>query len=456
MLQTIAAISTPPGQGGIAVVRLSGPQSYQVASRVFTPAKAEKKVEEAKGYTALFGRFIYRGNSLDEGIALFFKAPHSYTGEDVIELSCHGGPIVAGQLLQACIEAGANPAAPGEFTKRAMLNGKISLAQAEAVMDLIAATSRQGVAAASAALTGRLFGQVQQIRQALVSLAGHLAAYVDYPEEDVETLTLNQFLQTLQQQKQALQSLIDGYNKGSLLRAGVQTAIVGSPNVGKSTLFNLLTGYNRAIVTPVAGTTRDILRESIELEGITLHLADTAGLHTAQDEIEKEGIRRTYTEMESAALVIAVFDVSQPLGPQQAQLAQSCEGRPALAILNKTDLGTAVQPQQLQPYFVKVVEVSALQPQQALKTIEQAVLQVLQLEQLDENALLLANSRQLAAATNARDALQQAEDTLLQGVTFDAAGVYLDDALHALAELTGEDASQAVIDEVFSKFCVGK
>lgn len=456
VLQTVAAIATPPGRGGIAVIRISGPQSYQVAKDVFVPTGRGKQVMDAKGYTALYGTFIYRGKEIDEGIALFFRAPASYTGEDVVELSCHGGEVVSGEVLLACIEAGAAPAGPGEFTKRALLNGKMSLLQAEAVMDLISATSRQGAAAATAALNGRLYKEIQEIKQSLVALAGHLAAYVDYPEEDVETLTLGQFTGVLQEQRLLLQGLIDEYNKGAIVRSGVQTVIVGSPNVGKSTLFNLLSGYERAIVTAMAGTTRDVLRESIELEGVTLHLADTAGLHEADDAIEQEGIRRTYAAMETAALVMAVFDASVPLTEAQWEIARHCEGRPALAILNKNDLGSTVQPEQLAPYFTKVVEVSALRQQEARRIVEQGVLQALDLEALDANAPVLANTRQLAAVVAACSALGQAEETLKNGITFDAAGVYLDDALYALAELTGEDASDAVIEEVFSSFCVGK
>lgn len=453
--QTVAAIATPPGQGGIAVIRISGPQAYAVGTKVFIPHNQNKQLENAEGYTALFGQFCSAGIVIDEGIALCFRAPHSYTGEDVVELSCHGGEQVSAELLAACLQAGAAPAGPGEFTKRAVLNGRLSLTQAEAVMDIISASSRQGVAVAEAALGGALYRAIDEQRERLTQLAGHLAAWVDYPEEDVPPLTEEDFLAGLQQAHTALQKLIDGYDRGSILLRGVRAAIVGSPNVGKSTLFNLLSGFERAIVTPVAGTTRDVVRESVRLGGITLHLADTAGLHDTQDMVETEGIRRSYDELATASLIMAVFDGSLPLGAEEMELAEQCQGRPALAIINKSDLGTTAEAKQLSPYFTRVITVSARQIE-TKEQIEQAVLQILQVEDVDTDAAVLANERQLASAISARDALTQARQTLESGFTFDAAGVYLEDALAALAALTGESASEAVIEDVFSRFCVGK
>ena len=247
---TIAAIATAPGAGGIAIVRLSGPESYEVAAKVFRPANPAKKVADAKGYTAMFGAFVEGEEAFDEGVALFFRAPHSYTGEDVVELSCHGGSAVSARLLRACCAAGAAPAGPGEFTKRAFLSGRISLTQAEAVMDLINATSRQADAAAAAAMEGALYAKIKSVQENLVSLAGHIAAYTDYPEEDVPELSMGALEASLGCAKAALDKLIAGYDAGAVLRRGVDTAIIGSPNVGKSTLLKLLAG----LIEPVCGT----------------------------------------------------------------------------------------------------------------------------------------------------------------------------------------------------------
>ena len=336
---TIAAIATAPGAGGIAVVRLSGPESYAVAARVFHPANPNKNVEEAKGYTALFGSFVEGDDAFDEGVALFFREPHSYTGEDVVELSCHGGSAVARRLVEACIAAGAAPAAPGEYTRRAFLNGKMSLTQAEAVMDMISADGKQGAALANASLSGALAKKIGAEKEALTGLQAHLAAWVDFPEEDVPELDDAHLHTVLGQVQQELDSLIKNYDAGAVLREGVDCAIVGRPNAGKSTLLNLLAGFDRAIVTPVAGTTRDVVEQAVQLGDIRLNLFDTAGLRQTDDAIEAEGIRRSWKKLDEAGLILAVFDGSEPLTREDLALAQRCAGRPAIARFCHGDSG---------------------------------------------------------------------------------------------------------------------
>lgn len=452
---TVAALATAPGTGGIAVVRISGSRAYEVAEKVFHPADTAKKVKEAKGYTAMFGHFYWRGQPQDETVALFFRAPKSYTGEDVVELSCHGGSAVTKMLLEACIEAGAAPAPAGEFTKRAFLSGRISLTQAEAVMDLIAASSRSGAAAAEAALDGALYQKIKEVIGLLKVQAGHIAAYIDYPEEGVPEVESQELTDTLTETRNQLQELIDSYDRGAMLRLGIETAIVGSPNVGKSTLFNLLTGFDRAIVTPVAGTTRDVVEQAVQLGGLELLLADTAGLRDTDDIVEAEGIRRSYGCFEKAELVLAVFDGSKALTQEEKDLCQKCKGRRALAIINKTDLNRELQAEELRPCFDYVVEISA-KDRDAAEKVEAAIGEVLQLGAVSHGGAMLANNRQLAAAVHAKNALDDALDAQLQGFDLDAVEVCMDDALAALYELTGESASEAVVDEIFAKFCVGK
>ncbi len=453
--KTIAAIATPPGTGGIAVIRISGDEAYAVASRVFEPANPKKKLADAKGYTALFGHFTENGVHCDEVVALCFRAPHSYTGEDVVELSCHGGSAVSQRLLRACFAAGAQPAGAGEFTKRAFLSGRISLTQAEAVMDMINASSQQGAQAAAAAMEGALYGKIKAVQDTLITLAGHIAAYTDYPEEDVPELSMQALTESLGQAKNVIDRLIEGYDTGAVLRRGVDTAIIGSPNVGKSTLLNLLSGFERAIVTPIAGTTRDVVEQEIQLAGIRLLLADTAGIRDTQDVVEAEGIRRSYTHLERAGLIFAVFDGSCPLQPSDLALAQKCAGRPAIAILNKTDLPQQADAESLRRCFQTVIHISAKDPS-FLPRVEQAVASVLHLTGLDPDACLLANERQLHAARDAQQALDDALNAAQTGMTLDAVGVCMDDALYALYSLTGENVREDVVEEVFSKFCVGK
>ena len=452
---TIAAIATAPGAGGIAVVRLSGPESYAVAARVFHPANPNKRVEDAKGYTALFGKFLEGEDAFDEGVALFFRAPHSYTGEDVVELSCHGGSAVARRLVESCIEAGASPAAPGEYTRRAFLNGKLSLTQAEAVMDIISADGRQGAALANASLGGALAKKIAAEKEALTALQAHLAAWVDFPEEDVPELDEAHLQTVLGGVKDELDTLIQNYGAGAVLREGVDCAIVGRPNAGKSTLLNLLAGFDRAIVTPVAGTTRDVVEQAVRLGDIRLNLFDTAGLRDTEDLIEAEGIRRSWKKLDEAGLVLAVFDGSAPLTREDFELARKCAGRPAIALINKEDKPTQFDAEIIAPYFAMVLPVCC-QEEGTRKLISSAVARLLGTNPIDPPAASLSGQRQLAAATRAREAVAGALDAAAGGFGLDAVSVCVDDALDALCDLTGENASEAVINEVFERFCVGK
>ena len=458
--QTICALATPPGAGGIAVVRVSGPDAYPIVEKIFAPLHLGRKVAEAKGYTAMLGHYLLHGQEMDETIALFFRAPHSYTGEDVIELSVHGGTAMADGLLEALITVGAAPAGPGEFTRRALEHGRMSLTQAEAVMEVIAANGRQGAALAKSALDGRLAKRIGAIQTVLQSLNAHLTAWIDYPEEDVPELSDEHLLKTLCGQKAELDSLIRGYGAGAVLRRGVDCVLLGRPNVGKSTLLNLMAGFDRAIVTPVAGTTRDIVEQAVQLGEIRLNLFDTAGVRDVGadgDAIEAEGIRRSWKKLDEAGLVLAVFDAAQPLSDDDLELARRCKGRPAIAVLNKQDLAGEqdVPHGTLEPYFKKIVPMCA-KDAIGLQALTDAVADLLGTAQLDPGAAQLCSARQLSAATCARDALAEAIRARQDGFGLDAAAVCLTDALQALCDLTGESATEATIDEVFETFCVGK
>ena len=427
---TICALATPPGEGGIAVIRVSGPDAYPIVEKIFVPVRQGRRVADAKGYTAMLGHYTLRGEEMDETVALFYRAPHSYTGEDVIELSVHGGTAMADGLLEALLLAGAAPAGPGEFTRRALEHGKLSLTQAEAVMEIIGANGRQGAALAKSALDGRLAKRIAAIQGALQSLNAHLTAWVDYPEEDVPELSDAALTGTLLAQKAQLDDLIAGYGAGAVLRHGVDCVLLGRPNVGKSTLLNLLAGFDTAGVREVG--------------------ADG-------DAIEAEGIRRSWKKLDEAGLVLAVFDAAQPLEDADLDIARRCQGRPALAILNKQDLAESTEAAQalLAPYFKKVLTLCA-KDAASLRPLSAAVAELLGTAKLDPRAGQLCSARQLAAATRARDALAEALTAQADGFGLDAVAVCLTDALQALCDLTGQDAADATIDEVFETFCVGK
>ena len=455
MSSTICALATPPGAGGIAVVRVSGPEAYAVVGEIFTPRNPAKQVAEAKGYTAMLGHYHLRGEEMDETIALFFRAPHSYTGEDVIELSVHGGNAMAQGLLEALYLAGAAPAGPGEFTRRALENGRMSLTQAEAVMEIISAEGRQGAALANAALGGALAKKINAQKAQLTALQAHLAAWVDFPEEDVPELDDDHLHRVLSGVKAELDGLIRNYQADTILREGVDCAIVGRPNAGKSTLLNLLAGFDRAIVTPVAGTTRDVVEQAVQLGDVRLNLFDTAGLRETEDAIEAEGIRRSWKKLEEAGLILAVFDGSEPPSREDLALAQRCAGRPAIALVNKEDKPTRFDAELIAPYFAMVLPVCCRE-EGSRKVIAAAVARLLGTGSIDPHAASLSGQRQLSAALRARDAVAGALDAAAGGFGLDAVSVCVDDALDALCDLTGENASEAVIEQVFERFCVGK
>ncbi len=450
---TIAALATPPVAGGLAVLRISGSEAITVAERVFFPVG--KKLSQHAGYTAGYGKMKIGDDTVDDGVALIFRAPHSYTGEDVVEISCHGGVYLAQKLLQALFDAGARPAEAGEFTRRAYCNGKLTLTQAEAVADLISASGEQAVKAARAGMDGELYRKITGWKESLLTVLGQLAAWADYPDEDIDPVEREPLQAALTELLKQMQSMVNGYDTGRLLREGISTAIVGRPNVGKSTLMNLLSGCEKSIVTDLPGTTRDIVEETVRYSGVLLRLSDTAGLRQTADPVEQQGVQRARDRMETAALVVAVFDCSTPRTEEDEELLRSLKGKTVIAVCNKDDLPSVWEPAELTPYADKVVTLSA-QTGEGMDDFAAAVEELFSLRHLDPNALLLANQRQYAAAKAATDAVAEGIAALDSGMTFDAVTVSLEDALAALLELSGDSVTDAVVDEVFSHFCVGK
>jgi tRNA modification GTPase len=451
---TIAAIATPHGTGGVAMIRLSGAGAIGIASRVFT-ARSGKGLGELGGYTGALGLVSDGGETLDEGICYVYRAPKSYTGEDVAELTLHGGVWLAGRVLRACLRHGAVLAAPGEFTKRAFLNGKLDLSQAEAVADLIAAGSELSLRAAVNAYGGKVSTAVGGLVEKLLAQAAHLAAWADYPEEEVEEVGAGQLAAALGEALAGLDTLLSTYDQGRILREGVRTAIVGKPNVGKSTLMNLLSGYERSIVTEIPGTTRDVVTESVRIGGIALQLFDTAGIRPTEDPVERAGVERSRQQIEQAELVLAVFDHGSELDRQDLELLSLLEGKRCIALLNKSDLPPRLDCAGLQRRVPTVVMISA-KTGDGHGAFQQKLLEVLGMANLDSSAAIIASERQRGNLLAAKAALEQALEALSGGVTLDAVSVCIDEALGELLSLTGQRAGDRIIDEVFSRFCVGK
>ena len=455
MCATIAAIATGQAPGGIGVIRISGPQALEIAQRVFR-SRSGRTLGEIPGYQALLGQVFERdGRALDDCVALVFRAPKSYTGEDVVELSCHGGLYVTRRVLEEVLAAGAVPAGRGEFTKRAYLNGKLDLAQAESVMEMISASGRQAARMAQAAGSGRLSHKLGAICDRLEEAAAHLAAWADFPEEDVEMLSLDELSQTLQNSAAELRTLLAHFDQGRVYREGLRTVIVGRPNVGKSTFMNWLAGRERSIVTPYAGTTRDVVEEPVVLAGIPLLLADTAGLRETADPVEEIGVAAARRRLASAELVLAVFDQSQALTKEDFQLLEQLGEVPAIGVVNKSDLENRLDRQALKEHFSYLVECSAASGQ-GLEALENALGSLLGTDGFDPDEGELFTQRQRAAASRAGEALGQAFEALEGGMTLDAVTVCLEGALAALYELTGQRVSDEVVDQVFERFCVGK
>ncbi|MBQ6707241.1 MAG: tRNA uridine-5-carboxymethylaminomethyl(34) synthesis GTPase MnmE [Clostridia bacterium] len=453
-LAVIAALSTPAAPAGIGVIRVSGDEAVAVADRVFRPA-GNRALHTLSGYQAAFGHVFDEAGDIDECVALVFRAPHSYTGEDTVELSCHGGLYGLRRVLRALYAAGARPAEAGEFTRRAFLNGKMDLTGAEAVMDLIGASGRLAAKTALAAREGRVFEQVEQVRNDLLSAAAQFSAFVDYPDEDIPELTEGALSQTLQNAEKTLTDLLSTFDAGRVLREGVDTAIVGSPNVGKSTLMNLLAGCERSIVTPVAGTTRDIVEETVVLGEVTLRLADTAGLHDTADTVEAIGVEKARKRLKDAALILAVFDGTSPLTDDDRALILALDREHTVAIVNKTDRDQRIELDEIKAAFPYTVTLSAATGD-GTKALSEAVENITGVARLQEDAPVLASERQRECVTRALSAVREGMTALAGGMTLDAVSVCVDGAIGAILSLTGERTSDRVVDEVFRRFCVGK
>ena len=451
---TIAAISTAQGEGGIGVIRVSGDGAIEIADKVFKNIN-NKKLSDMKGYTAAFGSIVFEGEKLDEAVALVFRAPHSYTGEDVVELSCHGGMYITKQVLRAVLEAGAVPAEAGEFTKRAFLNGKLDLTEAEAVIDIISAKSKSAARSAICVKEGALRKKITEVKDDLLSLTAHLSAWADYPEEDIAEVSEEDILVTCEKAELTLKRLLDTYDSGQAVKQGIDTVIAGRPNVGKSTLMNLLSGTEKSIVTDIPGTTRDVVEDTVLVGDVILRLSDTAGLRDTDDAVEKIGVDRARKKLSQCGLLLAVFDNSREIDSDDLELIEMSREVPTVAIINKTDLQAKLDINKIKSDISNIVYVSAANGE-GREDIINAVEKIAGTQNLNPSEGILSNERQRSNVYNALNSVREAKAAVETGMTFDAVTVSLEDAISELLEMTGEKTSDEVIDRVFHNFCVGK
>ena len=454
---TIAAISTPLGTGGIGVIRISGPQALTIAGKVF---RRKGDTEPLLSHRFYLGEIIRPEDqkALDEVLLVFMRQPKTYTREDVVEIQCHSGALVLQEILQSVLRSGARLAEPGEFTKRAFLNGRIDLTQAEAVIDLISSKTRQSLELANRQRSGKLAAEVRQLKEGLLNLLALLEASVDFPEEEIPDIDPQEILRRLQNTQDRLDVLGNTYQEGKIFREGIATVIVGKPNVGKSSLLNSLLREERAIVTPIPGTTRDVIEEIINIRGIPLRLMDTAGLRPVQDAIEEEGVRRTQDRLARADLVIWVLDGSEPLSSEDLAILPQVPPQKAVIAINKNDLPQRIILENLRRQLPETpfISISALFGL-GIDSLKEAIRNLILNGKVDSSAeVILSNLRHKLAVEEAREALSQALRGLGNNLSWEFITLDLRQAVEALGTILGETAPEDVLDRIFEQFCIGK
>lgn len=459
MSTTIAAISTAPTNGGIGIVRMSGKNCFTILEKIFIP-KQKQKIEDIPGYSMKYGYVIdyQTKEKIDEVLVSFFKEPKSYTTENMCEINCHGGIVVEQKILEQCLIAGAELAEPGEFTKRAFLNGRIDLSQAEGIIDLINAKTTQEAKISFHQLEGGLSQKIQEIRKDLLSMMADIEANIDYPEYDLEEVTNANMLKTLHEVKIKLEALQKSFATGKLLKEGIKTVIIGKPNAGKSSLLNAILNEERAIVSKIEGTTRDTIEEMVNLHGIPLKLIDTAGIRNAEDEIEKIGVNKAIQLSEEADLIIAIFDNTKPLEKEDIAILDLLKTKKAIILLNKIDEKDEhlEQVKEIKELNKPILKISA-KNKQGLEALYEQILKMFELKEIELNdGNLITNVRHKEHIRKAINYVNEAKNTVEQNLPIDIVSVPVKQILEELSSITGENVSEDIINEIFSKFCLGK
>ena len=452
---TIAAIATPLGESGIGVIRISGSHAYAVGDAIFC-SPSGKPLAQRRDRSIQHGLVVADdGRPVDEVLMLIMKGPHSYTAEDVLEIQCHGGRKALEEILSLVLAHGARLANPGEFTQRAFVNGRIDLAQAEAVMDVIQAKSRQGLTSAVNQLEGRLSKVIGAMRHELTDFITRLEVTIDYPEEDLEDITVPDVAGAIRKQLASLDEMLEASHDGRIIRDGVMAAIAGTPNAGKSSLLNRLLQEDRAIVTDVPGTTRDVLEEWISLKGVPVCLVDTAGIRETDDTVEKIGVTKAKAYMDKADVILVVIDSSRPLSEEDRAILEDTKERNVLIVLNKSDLTPVVAEKDLGQYGHPVLSLSA-GTGEGLEALKEQLLSLALSHADTAGSALLTNTRHIELVRQSREALKRALDSIEAGMPVDCAVVDLREAWDLLGSITGDTVHDDMVEEIFSRFCLGK
>ncbi len=455
-MSTIAAISTAPGNAGIGIIRLSGDDCFKILQKIFKP----KNKGEIKGYTIKYGNIVKSENDeiIDEVLVSYFVAPKSYTKENMCEINSHGGIVVENQILEECLKNGAVLADPGEFTKRAFMNGRIDLSQAEAVIDIINSKTEKEMMVAQRHLEGSLSKKIKDIQGEILNLMADIEASIDYPEYDIEETTNKKINDTLNSVEEKLLKLKNSFENGKILKEGIKTAIIGKPNVGKSSLLNLILGENRAIVSDIEGTTRDTIEEYINIKGVPLKIVDTAGIRKTNDEVEKIGVERSINNISDAELIIALFDDSRTFDDQDQKILDLIEGKKTIILINKIDLGKNLikENEKLKKFKNNIIEFSTIN-ETGLDKLYNKIEELFKLNELDcENTEIITNNRHKQQILYALEDVAKGRESLETHMPVDITAICLKDILEKLAEITGENVSEDIINEIFKKFCLGK